>query len=244
MNGISEDTLLDGRVRLKQPTEGYRAAIDPVFLAAAVPARDGQLVLDIGSGVGAASLCLAARVPGARVFGLEKQAPLVTLARENIALNGLVGRMETIVGSLQAPPPRLSPGSFHHVMTNPPYHPADEGVASPLPGKAAANQEGEIDLAAWMRYAVNMLQPKGTLVVIHRADRLDDLLVALGRRVGDIMVYPLWPKPGRPAKRVLVRARKGVAAPMALLPGMVLHEEDGRYTQAADAVLRHGAALA
>ncbi|PKU22261.1 tRNA1(Val) (adenine(37)-N6)-methyltransferase [Telmatospirillum siberiense] len=244
MDEVSEDALLDGRVKFRQPVDGYRAAIDPVFLAAAVPAKDGQSVLDVGSGVGAASLCLAARVPGARLFGLEAQPPLVALARENIAMNGMTGRVESLIGSLQAPPPRLAPGSFHHVMTNPPYQALDEGRASPHPGKAMANQEGEVDLAAWMRFAINMLQPKGTLVVVYRADRLDDLLAALNRRVGEIVILPLWPKAGRPAKRVLLRARKGVSSPVTLLPGMILHEEDGRYSASADAVLRHGAALA
>ncbi len=244
MDDVSEDTLLDGRVRFRQPVDGYRAAIDPVFLAAAVPAKDGQSVLDVGSGAGAASLCLAARVPGVRVFGLETQTPLVALARENIAMNGMAGRVESLIGSLQMPPPRLAPGSFHHVMTNPPYQTAEDGRASPHPGKALANQEGEVDLAAWMRFAVNMLQPKGSLVVVYRADRLDDLLAALNRKVGEIVILPLWPKSDRPAKRVLLRARKGVATPLTLLPGMVLHEDDGRYTTPADAVLRHGAALA
>ncbi|HXP98101.1 MAG TPA: methyltransferase [Telmatospirillum sp.] len=244
MDEVSEDTLLDGRVRFRQPVDGYRAAIDPVFLAAAVPAKDGQSVLDIGSGVGAASLCLAARVGGVRVFGLEMQAAMVGLARENIAMNGMAGRVESMIGTLQSPPPRLAPGSFHHVMTNPPYQAVDDGRASPHPGKAMSNQEADVDLAAWMRFAVNMLQPKGSLVVVYRADRLDDLLAALHRKVGEIVILPLWPKADRPAKRILLRARKGVASPLTLLPGMVLHEADGRYTESAEAVLRQGAALA
>ncbi len=243
MDDISEDSLLGGRVRLLQPTEGYRAAIDPVFLAAAVPAGDRDLVLDLGAGVGAASLCLAARVPGCRVVGLEMQAPLVALARDNVTLNGLAGRADMIVGNLQAPPPRLAPGSFHHVMTNPPYHAAGRGTPSPDPGKLAANHEGEVDLVAWMRLAITMLRPKGTLVAVHRADRLDELLAALHGRVGEIVVMPLWPKRGRPAKRLLVRARKNLATPLTLMPGLVLHEADGRYTAEAEAVLRDGAAL-
>ena len=241
MSDFSEDNLLAGRVRLRQPREGYRAAIDPVFLAAMVPAKDGESVLDLGSGVGAASLCLAARVTGCRVFGLEMQAALVALARDNVELNGMQGRVEAIIGSLASPPPRLAPGSYHHVMTNPPY--SDTGPLSPHPGKAAANHQGEVDLAAWMRFAVNMLRPKGTLVVVHRADRLDDLLAALHRKVGEVAITPLWPKPGRPAKRLLLRARKGSAAPLTLMPGLVLHDEDGAYTAAAEAVLRDGAAL-
>jgi tRNA1(Val) A37 N6-methylase TrmN6 len=242
MHDVSEDHLLEGRVLLRQPAQGYRAAIDPVFLAAAVPASEGEMVLDLGSGVGAASLCLAARVPGCRIFGLEMQPPLVALARQNIDVNGFTGRVESMIGTLQMPPPRLAPGSFHHVMTNPPFN-ESSGTASPLAAKDAANREGEIDLAEWMRFAVNMLRPKGTLVAIYRADRLDELLAALQKRVGEILVLPLWPKAGRPAKRVVIRARKGVASPLTLSAGLVLHEEDGRFTAAAENVLRRAGPL-
>jgi tRNA1(Val) A37 N6-methylase TrmN6 len=242
MQEVSEDHLLEGRVLLRQPADGYRAAIDPVFLAAAVPATDGEMVLDLGSGAGAASLCLASRVPGCRIFGLEMQPTLVSLARQNIDINGFTGRVESMIGTLQAPPPRLAPGSFHHVMTNPPFN-DQSGAASPNAGKDAANRENNVDLADWMRFAVNMLRPKGTLVAIYRADRLDQLLAALHRKVGEITLLPLWPKAGRPAKRVIIRARKGVATPLTLCAGLVLHEEDGRFSDAAESVLRRAGAL-
>jgi len=242
MTGVSEDRLLDGRVLLRQPEEGYRAAIDPVMLAAAVTAEAGETVLDLGSGVGAASLCLASRVEGCRIFGLEMQPPLVALARQNIEINGFVGRVETMIGTLQSPPPRLAPGSFHHVMTNPPFN-APEGTPSPSAIKDTANREAEVDLAAWMRFAVTMLRPKGVLTVVFRADRLDALMAALHGKAGEMVVTPLWPKRGRPAKRILLRARKGIATPLTLTAGLVLHEEDGHYTTLADDILRRGQGL-
>jgi tRNA1(Val) A37 N6-methylase TrmN6 len=240
VNEVSEDRLLDGRVIVRQPVHGYRAAIDPVLLAAAVTAGDGEMVFDLGAGVGAAALCLAARVGGCRVFGLEMQPPLVGLARQNIDLNHCTGRVEIMIGNLAAPPPRLAPGSFHHVMTNPPFHPGD-APPSPDPGRDAANREGAVDLVLWMRFAVAMLRPKGCLVTIYRADRLDDLLAAVRGKVGDISLTPLWPKLGRPAKRVLMCARKGSHGPLTLNAGLVLHEADGRYTGLADDILRRGA---
>ncbi len=242
MDAVSEDRLLDGRVLLRQPEDGYRAAIDPVLLAAAVTAEAGETVLDLGSGVGAASLCLASRVEGCRVFGLEMQPPLVALARQNIEINGFTGRVDAMIGTLQAPPPRLAPGSFHHVMTNPPFN-APEGTPSPSAIKDAANRETDVDLAAWMRFAVTMLRPKGVLTVVFRADRLDALMAALHGKAGEMVVTPLWPKRGRPAKRILLRARKGIATPLTLSPGLVLHEEDGRYTPLADDILRRGQGL-
>jgi len=239
----SEDTLLGGRVKLRQPRDGYRAAIDPVLLAAAVPAGDGDTVLDIGCGAGAASLCLAWRVERCRITGIERQRDLVHVANDNVALNGLFGRFVAVQGDLLRPPPRLEPGSFAHVMANPPF--LESGTASPSPetAKAAANIEGEADLAAWVRFALLMARPKGSISFIHRADRMEQLLAHLSGRAGEIVVFPLWAGAEKPAKRIILRARKGVATPTRLTPGLVLHEADGRYTPAAEAVLRAGAAL-
>ncbi len=240
---ITEDTLLGGQVRLLQPREGYRVGIDPVFLAAAVPAIPGDLVLDVGAGVGAASLCLAWREPGCHVRGIELQRDLVRLAGGNIELNQMMGRVDAMVGDLMHPPPRLSPGSFAHVMANPPYLPADAATAPPDAGKAASQVEGAARLADWVRFCLTMTRPKGTVVFIHRADRIESLLAELHDRAGEIVVFPLWAGEDRPASRVVVRARKGAAAPTRLLRGLVLHEADGRYTEAAEAVLRGGMAL-
>lgn len=230
-------------MRLRQPANGARAAIDPIFLAAAVPAEPGQLALDIGCGAGAATLCLAARVPRCRVFGLELQRDLVRLASDNVVLNGLSPRVTVAAGDLLRPPPRLSPGMFDHVMANPPYIARGGGTPPPDPGKAAATIEGEAELGDWVRFAVAMARSKGSVTFIHRADRIDALLGCLAGRAGEIVVFPLWPAAGRPASRVLVRARREVAAPARLMPGLILHETDGSFTAAAEAVLRGGEAL-
>jgi len=240
---FTEDRLLGGRVVLRQPRQGYRAAIDPVFLAAAVPAQAGDSVLDVGCGVGAAMLCLARRVEECRVAGIDTQRELVRLAGDNVLLNGVGGRVTVMSGDLLRPPPRLEPGSFAHAMANPPYLEAPSGTPPPDGGKAVAHVEGEADLAAWVKFALTMVRAKGSVTFIHRADRLDRLLAELCGRAGAIEFFPLWAGEGKPAKRVILRARKGVATPMRVLPGLVLHEADGRYTAAADAVLRDAAAL-
>jgi tRNA1(Val) A37 N6-methylase TrmN6 len=239
----SEDTLLGGRVRLLQPLEGYRVAIDPVLLAASVPARAGESVLDIGCGGGAATLCLAARVEGVRVIGIERDRDLVRLANDSILLNERKAQLAAMAGDLLRPPPRLEPGTFHHVMANPPFLEAARATPSADSAKARATVEGEADLAAWVRFALTMVRAKGTLTFIHRADRLDQLVAQLAGRAGEITIFPLWPRTGRAARRIILRARKGIAAPARLLPGLVLHDAAGRYTEAADAILRDAAAL-
>lgn len=240
---FTEDRLLGGRIRLRQPAIGYRVAIDPVFLAASVPAEPHQLILDVGCGSGAAMLCLAARVPHSRVVGLEMQRDLVRLAGDNVILNGLEPRASVMIGDLLHPPPRLSPGAFDHVMANPPYHERGSAVASAAAGKSGATIEGDADLAAWVRFSLAMVRAKGTVTFVHRAERIDALLGQIAGRAGEVVVFPLWPGQGRAASRILVRARKQVAAPARLAPGVVLHEPDGRLTAAADAVLREGGGL-
>ena len=239
----SEGALLGGRVRLRQPVTGYRVAIDPVFLAAAVPAIFGDRALDVGCGVGAAALCLATRVAQCRVTGIERDRELVRLGNDNVALNGLGGRVTVMAGDLLAPPPKLAPGGFDHVLANPPHLAQGTATPPPDPARAAAHVESEADLAAWVRFLLTMVRPKGSITLIHRADRLDAVLAQLSGRAGEIVVFPLWPGAGKPAKRVIVRARKDIATPTRLSPGLILHEPDGHYTAAAEEVLREGKGL-
>lgn len=244
LDEITENTLLGGRVRLAQPKRGYRVAIDPVVLAAAVPARAGQIVLDAGAGTGAASLCLAARVPDCRIVGLELDRAMQRIASDNVAANRFAPRVEMLAGDLGHPPPRVVRASFDHVMTNPPHLGADAATASPAPTRAAAHVEAGLDLRGWLAGCLAMLKSDGCLTMIHRADRVAGILGALDGRLGGLVVYPLWPSAdGRPAKRVLIHGRKGSKAPLRLLPGLVLHAPDGGFTPVAEAVLRHGRAL-
>ncbi len=237
------DTLLDGRVQLRQPTEGYRVAMDTVMLAASAPAASTDLLLDVGCGVGAAALCFAHRVPGAQVTGLEMQPDLAALAEENAARNDMADRVRFIEGDLLDPPPALATHGFDHVIANPPYLPADSADPSPVESKALSNVESEARLADWVDFALRMARPKGGVTFIHRADRLDELLALFRGRAGGIVVFPLWPKAGREARRVIVRARPGVKTPMRLAAGMVMHEDDGAYTADALSILRDGGAL-
>lgn len=238
--GLAEDRLLDGRVRLRQLRDGYRAAIDPVLLAAAVAARPGERVADLGCGVGAALLCLAARCPRVSLTGVERDPILAGLARDNLGLNRLSGRGEIVEGSVADPIPGAP---FDQVMINPPFLPPGRGRAPPHPIKAAANVEGSLALDGWIAAAAKALEPRGWLTLIHRADRIDAICAALGPDFGSVILFPLWPKAGAPARRILVQARRGGRSPAVLAPGLVLHEPDGVFTAAAEAVLRDAAPL-
>lgn len=240
---VTQDYLLGGRVQIRQPAEGYRVAIDPIFLAASIQPDPETTILDIGAGVGAASLCLAARVPNCRIIGLETQRDMVRLASENIVLNAMRDRIEILGGDLLRPPPRLAAGTYAHVMANPPYLAAADHTPSSTLQKAQSHGEGEASLEHWVRFALLMVRPKGTVTFIHRADRLDMILSCFAGKMGDIVVYPLWPGKDKPAKRVLIQGCKNSNGPLRLAPGMMLHGVDGRFTPQAEAILRDAAGL-
>jgi tRNA1(Val) A37 N6-methylase TrmN6 len=162
---------------------------------------------------------------------------MAQLCQANVAANAMGDRVTVLAGDLLAPPPEVAAGSFDHVMANPPYLEAGRADLSPDPGRRAANAEGAATLTDWTAAALAAVKRKGWITLIHRADRLDALIAAFAGQAGGITILPLWPKDGTPAKRVIVRARKGVQSPSTMLPGLVLHENGG-YTAAAEAVLR------
>jgi tRNA1(Val) A37 N6-methylase TrmN6 len=240
---LSQDRLLGGRLRFSQPLRGYRAAIDPVLLAAAAAAQAGEAVLDIGTGSGAAALCLAARVPSCIVVGLERDPELLAIARLNFAANGSAIRPQLVAGDLMAPPVELAGRAFDHVMTNPPYH-AKGAATPPQTATCRAAHLAEVDLATWLQACLARLRPHGRLTLIHRADQLDVILAVLAGRAGDAIVFPLWPDAAAgSAKRVIIAARKTARGRPRLARGLVLHEPDGRFTPATEAILRDGAPL-
>lgn len=234
---LTQDGFLDGRVMAWQPRNGYRAATDPVFLAAACPAKAGEHVLELGCGVGVAALCLGARVPGVEVLGIERQAAYADLARRN--------GLSVVDADLMDLPPALRQRSFDHVMANPPYY--GPGTGSDDAGRDAALRE-ETPLADWVRVARARLTPGGWLTMIHLAERLPDVLCALSG-FGSIAVRPLTPREGREAGRVVVRARKGARGAFRLLHPVLIHDgethrRDGDdFSATARAVLREGAPL-
>ncbi|OZA19289.1 MAG: methyltransferase [Rhodobacterales bacterium 17-64-5] len=241
---LSDDRFLGGRLRLLQPRVGYRAATDPVLLAAACPAEPGQSVLDLGCGAGAAALCLAVRVPSLTLAGLEVQPDYADLARRNAARNNVAFEVHT---ADLAEMPAVLRRDFDHVIANPPYFPAG-GSPSPEPGRARAMQV-ETPLADWVTAAARRLRPGGRLTLICGADGLPEVLSAMGQKLGSAAVLPLAPREGRAALRIILQAKKGGRAAFRLLAPFVLHRgaaHDGdreSYTDEAGAVLRDGAGL-
>ena len=234
--------LLNGRVILDQPKEGYRVAIDAVLAAAAVPARPGGSVLDAGAGTGAVSLCLAARVPELAITALELLDFHHAIARRNIELNCRTQSIRTQLGNLLDLPSAQRIG-YDHVVTNPPYYRRGRHTQPGDSSKAAAGHS-DVTLGGWLAACLKRVRSLGSITVVHRADALGDLMTALNPSCGDIEVIPIWPRLGaKQAKRVILRARKGSRGPAKLHHGLILHAQDHSYTEAAEKILRSGAAL-
>ncbi|MDP7547428.1 MAG: methyltransferase [Alphaproteobacteria bacterium] len=240
---VTQDGLLDRRILLRQPRHGYRAGSDAILLAAAVATRAGQTVLDAGAGVGAVSLCLALRCPDLRIRGLEIQPELVRLGSDNIAANEMSARVGMMAGDIRRPPPEIGQTIFDHTVCNPPFYAPGKGVPPPDQGKALAHGEGETPLQDWLAFCLRRTASGGSITVIHRNERLAALLSGLEQGAGDMVIFPLWAGPGRPAKRVIVQARVQGKGPTILHPGLCLHQANGDDTEGARAVLRQGAAL-
>ncbi len=242
-DSFSQDYILGNRILIKQPEQGYRVGIDPIILASAVQTSAGDTVLDIGSGVGTAALCLATRVPNIKVAGIEQQRNLVRFAADNVRLNNLQDRVEIIYGDLLSPPPRLAGGTFSHVMANPPYFEHEHSRVSPYEVKASSNHEGEATLEQWVRFCLLMVKPKGTVTFVYRVERIDELMNHFYGKLGDIQIMPLWPSYQKPAKLVIIRGIKNGQGSTKLLPGLSLHQANGPYTQEAEDILRHAQEL-
>lgn len=235
----TEDAWLGGRLQLRQPKRGYRVAIDAALLAAATPLAPGQRALELGTGVAAAALALAARVEDGRIDGVELQLGFAALGVENIRLNGMGGRVRCLAGDVLSLP--TDSGAYDQVMMNPPYLAEGGNDACMDPAKRIATIEGPARLDDWVRAASSALKPGGGMTIIHRADRLADILASASKHgFGGITVFPLWPKVGEAARRVIVHGRKSKGGRMALSAGLVLHQADGDYTPETDAALRGG----
>lgn len=240
---ISESALLNGRVRLLQPTHGYRAGMDAALLAAAVIARPGDRVFEAGCGAGAVLMQVAQRRPGVGLVGLERDPAAADLARRNADLNDAQDRTLIVTGDVADGIAPLASPRFDWAISNPPFFDDESALRAPSPGKRGA-WIADDGLKAWTDILLAAAKDGGRIVMIHRADRLADILALLGEKAGSLSILPIQPFADAPAKRVIVRAIRSGRAPLRLLPALVLHDSSGaKHTPEAEAILRGETAL-
>ena len=251
----SIDGFLGGKVQLRQPIKGHRSGTDAVLLAASVPlhappydrAQIGQSCLELGCGVGVASLCLAARMAAHKldyqITGVDIQADLIALAEANAAANHISAQF--MVQDISAPFSEwpLASGSFAHIFANPPFYTAGTSALPPDKAKQTAHIADPQTLALWVRRACALVKPKGSITFIHRAAAMADLVACMRACLGGLQILPISAHAGEAAKRVLIRGTAGSQADTQILPPLILHRADGRYMEAVENILRHGEAL-
>lgn len=240
---VSQDSLLGGQVTIRQPVQGYRVSIDAVLLAACVPLEERASVLDVGCGHGGATLCLAWRKPQARFHGIDVRPDAVAQFSENVILNAWQDRMTASVADVAGGVSPDYANAFDWVISNPPYLPVERMDRRASDGDVDPATTETVPLREWLAFMTMCLRDGGHLAVVHRADRIEEILAILAELGGSIEVFPIWPKAGAPAKRVVVTARKAARGPAKIHSGLVLHDENGGFTSAAHAVLVGGAAL-
>jgi tRNA1(Val) A37 N6-methylase TrmN6 len=244
----TRDAFLGGRVTLVQPRKGHRAGLDAGLIQALVPATATGTAVDLGTGVGTVAFSLAARASGLSVIGVERDPDLIACGiealalPENAAFAGRVRLIEANVSDMHAI--REAAGDADWVLMNPPYDREAAGSRSPDPRRREAHVAAEGLLRGWVATAAALLKPGGTLALIHRAEALADVLGALSPQFGGVRVIPVHPAIDAVASRILVTGRRGRRSPLAIAPGVVLHEAGGAWTPVADAVLRGAAELA
>lgn len=235
---VTDGHLLGGRLRYAQPKDGYRTGIEPVLLAASVPARPGERVLEAGTGAGAGLMCLTARVPGVAGVGVEIDPAMADLARRNIAANGF-GSLEIVTGDITD----LALGPFDHAFANPPWH-DERSTASPVERRRRAKQASGPGPAGWIAALARMLKPGGSLTLILPVVQIDRACAAARTRgLGGVVAHPLLPKERRPAKLALLQARRGDNRQGCMAGGIVLHLDHGPFTPMIESVLRRGIAM-
>lgn len=237
---ITRGTLLRGQIHYAQFIHGYRTSLEPILMAAAIPAKSGQSVLEIGCGAGAGLLCLLKRTTGVHGTGIEQDAATAELARHNLRENGW---HNTPILTASFPEACTSLKSFDHCMANPPWHPRNSS-SSPTPRRDLARRLGTDTLSSWIHGCASILRHKGSLTLSLPATLVAQAITALQKaQFGDITLYPFWPQIGKSARITLIRARLGLRSPSRIMAGMVLHEADGSLTKAARSVLDNAAPL-
>jgi tRNA1(Val) A37 N6-methylase TrmN6 len=244
---LTDDAFLNGRLNILQPEKGYRAGIDAVFLAASIPCNAGETVFEAGIGAGVASLCLVARNPATHVTGIEMSSRYALLCEENAKRNGYGQHVKVIQADVKEALRRdlahmPQHGTFAHAFANPPFF--EDGKVTPSPSllKAKAHSFGPDDLETWIKVMIAMVGLRGSVTVIHRAESLGKILSGMDEKLGDIRIAPLYARENTTASRVIVQGIKGSRAPLQILPGLILHKADNKFTDDAEAVLREGMA--
>lgn len=246
MAGTTRDTFHNGAFGVIQPSaRGNRSGMDAMLIAASLPKSASGTVADLGAGAGVAGFAALNLHSDLNLLAVERNAEMAEMAEhsirlpENSAFNkrARVIRFDVYKSGVDRAKAGLSPECVDHVIMNPPYN----SLNMRAPGdalRAEAFMMGEGGIDAWFRTAASILKQGGTFSVIYRTENLGELIACCQGRFGDLKILPIHSRKDEPAKRVVVRGIRGSRAPISILPGFVVHEENGEFTAKADAIFK------
>ena len=234
---VSKNKILDGSISLFQPKKGFRVGIDSILLSSSI--KNYSNCMEFGTGSGVILLCLSKKFPNSKIIGVEKNIELVELAKKNLLENNINNKNTKVICNDLLDQPFLKEynNKFDRVIMNPPYFNLNKVIKSNNKLKASARYE--ININQWFLAAYKKLKPKGYMNFVFRSENLDLILSKLYTSWGDIKVFPLWPKAKVKSKLMIVQARKDANSGVQILPGLILHNNDGSYTDECNSILNN-----
>jgi len=218
------DSFFDGRLKILQNKKGYRFSIDAVLLSQFVKIRKDEKVIDLGTGCGILPLLLSQKTKTSLLVGVEIQKSLAECAAKNVILNHLEDRLSILHQDFRQLKTSFPPGSFHVVVSNPPYRKYRTGRINPSEEKSIARHEIKATLHDLVSITSYLLPHKGRSYLIFPASRTADLLVALRNKdLEPKCVQFIHPHVGESAKFILVESIKSSGVGLKVIPPLILH---------------------
>ena len=226
-----EDLQLNG-LKILQKKEAFRFGVDAVLLSHFVRVKKKQRVLDMGTGTGILPILLAAKTEAAWITGLEIQPEIAAMAKRSIDGNGLENRVEIISGDIKRVTSLLGAATYDVVVTNPPYTRAGGGLKNPEESKAIARHELFCTLEDVLRSGAQMLKPQGEFYMVHRPDRLTDILEGMRKmKMEPKLLQMVCPREGEAPSLILVKGIRNGKPGLKILPQLLIYDKEGRYTK-------------
>jgi tRNA1(Val) A37 N6-methylase TrmN6 len=229
-----DETLEDLQIKelfIIQKKEAFRFGVDAILLSHFVKVKRNQRVLDMGTGTGILPLLIAAKTEASWITGLEIQADIAAMARRSVEGNGLAHRIEIVEGDIKNVTSLLGAATYDVVVTNPPYTPVGSGLKNPHDSKAIARHELYCTLEDVLKNGARMLKPQGEFYMVHRPDRLTDIMEGMRRlKIEPKILRMVSPREGDAPSLILIKGIKNGKPGLVIMPQLVIYNKNGQYT--------------
>lgn len=225
------DDLQYKGLKIIQNPKGFCFGIDAVLLSSFAQIKKGSKVADLGCGTGIISILLSGKTEASRITGIEIQSEVAGMAQRSVAMNGIQEKVTIINADLKEAPKLLGLSSMDAVVTNPPYRTKGCGMTNPYDAKAVSRHEILCSLEDIIRVTRDILKPGGKLFMVHRPDRLADIMYYLRQyKLEPKRLRFVHPRKELPPSLVLLEALRGGNPHLKVEKPLIIYDE-GKYTQ-------------